>query len=99
MHVMTPEVLVFSKKIWDALPKEQQAAIRKAAKDSVPVYVKLWEAREKEAKAAVIKGGAKITVAADIDRKAFVEVEKPVWDKFASTPELKALVQEIVNTK
>ncbi|MDB5826237.1 MAG: C4-dicarboxylate transporter [Variovorax sp.] len=99
MHVMTPEVLVFSKKIWDTLPKEQQAAIRKAAKDSVPVYVKLWEPREKDAKAAVIKGGAKITAAADIDRKGFVEVEKPVYDKFASTPELKALVQEIINTK
>ncbi|CAN5823704.1 TRAP transporter substrate-binding protein [soil metagenome] len=99
MHVMTPEVLVFSKKIWDTLPKEQQAAIRKAAKDSVPVYVKLWEPREKDAKAAVIKGGAKITAAADIDRKGFVEVEKPVYDKFASTPELKALVQEIINVK
>jgi tripartite ATP-independent transporter DctP family solute receptor len=99
MHVMTPEVLVFSKKIWDTLSKEEQAAIRKAAKDSVPYYVKLWEAREKEAKAAVVKGGAKIVAAADIDRKAFVDVEKPVWDKFSGTPELKALVQEIVNTK
>ena len=29
----------------------------------------------------------------------FVEVEKPVWDKFATTPEMKSLVQEIVNTK
>jgi tripartite ATP-independent transporter DctP family solute receptor len=99
MHVMTPEVLVFSKKIWDTLPKEEQAAIRKAAKDSVPYYVGLWEAREKDAKAAVVKGGAKIVPAADIDRKGFVEVEKPVWDKFATTPELKALVAEIVNTK
>ena len=99
MHVMTPEVLVFSKKIWDTLPKEQQAAIRKAAQDSVPFYVKLWEPRERDAKAAVVKGGAKITAAADIDRKGFVEIEKPVYDKFASTPELKALVQEIINTK
>ncbi|WP_213956208.1 MULTISPECIES: TRAP transporter substrate-binding protein [unclassified Variovorax] len=99
MHVMTPEVLVFSKKIWDTLPKDQQEQIRKAAKDSVPYYVKLWEAREKDAKAAVIKGGAKIVPAADIDRKGFVDVEKPVWDKFATTPELKALVAEIVNTK
>jgi tripartite ATP-independent transporter DctP family solute receptor len=98
MHVMTPEVLVFSKKIWDTLSKEEQAAIRKAARDSVPYYVKLWEAREKDSKAAVIKGGAKITPAAEIDRKAFVEVEKPVWDKFANTPELKALVKEIVST-
>jgi len=24
---------------------------------------------------------------------------KPVWDKFSPTPELKALAQEIVNTK
>ena len=99
MHVMAPEVVVFSKKIWDTLSKEEQAAIRKAAKDSVPYYVKLWEAKEKASKEAVIKGGAKIVPAAEIDRKAFVEAEKPVWDKFASTPELKSLVQEIVNAK
>jgi len=99
MHAMPPEVLVFSKKVWDTLTKEEQAAIRKAAKESVPYYVKLWEAKEKEAKAAVLKGGAKIIPASEIDRKGFVEVEKPVWDKFATTPEMKGLVQEIVNTK
>jgi len=99
MHVMTPEVLVFSKKVWDTLPKEEQAEIRKAAKASVPFYVKLWEPKEKDAKAAVTKGGAKIVPAAEIDRKSFVEAEKPVWDKFATTPELKALVTDIVNAK
>jgi len=99
MHSMAPEVLVFSKKIWDTLTPDEQAAIRKAAKASVPYYVTLWEAKEKDAKAAVIKGGAKIVPAADIDRKSFVEAEKPVWDKFANTPELKALVSDIVNTK
>ena len=99
MHVMTPEVLVFSKKIWDTLTKEEQTAIRAAAKASVPFYVKLWEPREVAAKAAVIKGGAKIIPAAEIDRKSFVEAEKPVWDKFATTPELKALVTDITNAK
>lgn len=99
MHVMTPEVLVFSKKVWDTLTKEEQVAIRAAAKASVPFYVKLWEAKEKDAKAAVIKSGAKIVSASEIDRKGFVDAEKPVWDKYATTPELKALVQEIVNTK
>jgi tripartite ATP-independent transporter DctP family solute receptor len=99
MHSMAPEVLVFSKKIWDTLTPDQQIAIRKAAKASVPYYVKLWEAKEKDAKAAVIKGGAKIIPAAEIDRKSFVEAEKPVWDKFANTPELKALVTDIVNSK
>jgi tripartite ATP-independent transporter DctP family solute receptor len=99
MQVMTPEVLVFSKKVWDTLSREDQAAIRKAAKESVPYYVSLWEPREKDAKAAVIKGGAKIVPAAEIDRKGFVDAERPVWDKFANTPELKALAQEIVNSK
>ena len=99
MHSMAPEVLVFSKKIWDTLTPEEQVAIRKAAKASVPYYVTLWEAKEKEAKAAVIKGGAKVIPAAEIDRKSFVEAEKPVWEKFANTPELKALVSDIVNTK
>jgi tripartite ATP-independent transporter DctP family solute receptor len=99
MHSMGPEVLVFSKKIWETLTPEEQTAIRKAAKASVPYYVNLWEAKEKDARAAVVKGGAKIVPASEVDRKSFVDAERPVWDKFANTPELKALVQEIVNAK
>lgn len=99
MHVMSPEVLVFSKKVWDTLTPQEQAAIRKAAKESVPYYVKLWDAKEKDARTAVLKGGAKIIPASEIDHKSFVDAEKPVWDQFAKTPELKSLVQEIVNTK
>jgi tripartite ATP-independent transporter DctP family solute receptor len=99
MHSMGPEVLVFSKKIWDTLTPLEQSTLRKSAKASVPYYVGLWEAKEKEARAAVIKGGATIVPASAIDRKSFVDAERPVWDKFANTPELKALVQEIVNAK
>ncbi len=99
MHVMSPEVLVFSKKVWDTLTPADQAVIRKAAKDSVGYYTKLWDAKEKDARASVLKGGAKIIDSAQIDKKSFVDVERPVWDKYASTPELKALVQDIVNTK
>jgi tripartite ATP-independent transporter DctP family solute receptor len=99
MHVMTPEVLVFSKKIWDTLTPQEQSSIRAAAKASIPYYVNLWEAKEKNSKEAVIKGGAKIVPSSEIDRKGFVAAEKPVWDKFANTPELKALVKEIVDAK
>ena len=99
MHVMTPEVLVFSKKVWDTLAPAEQAALRKAAKESVPYYVSLWDKKEKDARAEVLKAGAKIVPAAEIDRKGFVDVEKPVWDKFANTPELKALLQSIAGAK
>ena len=35
----------------------------------------------------------------DINKAEFVNAVKPVWDKFAPTPELKKLVQDIVNAK
>ena len=96
---MAPEMLVFSKKVWDTLSKEDQVSIRKAAKDSMPYYVKLWTAKMDESKKALIASGAKFVEQKDIDRKSFVDTQKPVWDKYASTPELKALLQKIVNTK
>ena len=98
-HVMSPEVLVFSKKVWDTLTPTEQASLRKAAKASVPYYQKLWEAKETSARASVLKAGVKIIPASEIDKKSFVEAEKPVWDKYMTTPEIRNVVQEIVNTK
>ncbi|MBV5331016.1 TRAP transporter substrate-binding protein [bacterium] len=98
-HVMAPDIVVFSKKLWQALSKEDQAIIRKAAKDSVPYFTKLWLEKEQTAKKAVIAGGATLVEAKDIDHKSFVDAVRPVWDKFAVTPEQKSLVQKIINTK
>ncbi len=99
LHVMSPEVLVFSKKVWDTLTPAEQTALRKAAKESVPYYTQLWDAKEKDARAHVLKAGARFIPAAEIDRKGFVEAEKPVWAQYTSTPELKGLVNDIVNAK
>jgi len=99
MHVMSPEVLVFSKKVWDTLAADERSAIRQAAKDSVAYYQKLWEAKEKEARALVVKNGARIIPSAEIDKQSFVAAEKPVWDKYMTTPEIRSVVLEIVNTK
>jgi tripartite ATP-independent transporter DctP family solute receptor len=98
-HVMVPEFLVFSKKVWETLSKEDQAVIRKAAADSVPYYVKLWVAKQDDAKKALVGLGVKFVEPKDINRKSFVDSQKPVWDKYANTPELKALLQKIINTK
>lgn len=96
-HVMSPEVLVFSKKIWDTLSKEEQKIIRDAAKETVPYYIDLWTKKEQVSKKAAEAAGAKFI--SDVNKPQFVAAMKPVWDKFSPTPELKALVQEIVNTK
>jgi TRAP-type C4-dicarboxylate transport system substrate-binding protein len=94
-HAMTPEVLVFSKKVWDKLTPEEQTAIRKAAADSVPYYQKLWTAREASAQQIVTKGGAKIVPASQVDRAAFVKAMQPLWAKYEKTPQMKQIVDEI----
>ena len=96
-HVMAPDVVVFSKKVWETLTKEEQAIIRKAAKDSVPYFTKLWVAKEEASQEVAKKAGA--TFVTDVKKAEFVAVMKPVWDKFSPTPELKALTQRIVITK
>lgn len=96
-HVMSPEILVFSKKIWDTLNKEEQKIIRDAAKETIPYYVDLWSKKELASKEAAKKAGA--TFVDGVHKAEFVAAMKPVWEKFSPTPELKALVQDIVNTK
>jgi len=96
-HVMAPEVLAFSKKVWDTLNDEQRTAIRAAAKETIPYYVDLWEKKEKTSRDVVVKAG--VQVVSDVNRQEFMQAEKPVWDKVANTPELKQLLQEIIDTK
>ena len=96
-HSMAPEVLVFSKVVWDTLTPEDQALIRKTAKESVPYMRKLWDEREAKARQTVEAGGAEIIVLED--RQAWVDAMQPVYAKFAATPELQALVEQVQATK
>jgi tripartite ATP-independent transporter DctP family solute receptor len=96
-HSMAPEVLVFSKKIWDALPEEDRKLIRKASKDSVPVMRKLWDEREAKSQAVAEKAGSQIVQLEN--KKEFIEAMAPVYAKFANTPKLQELVQKIQATQ
>ena len=92
-HSMVPEVLVFSKKIWDTLPKEDQALIRKTAREPVPVMRKLWDEREAKSRKVAEAGGTQVI--AITDKKPFVDAMAPVYAKFANTPKLQDLVKRI----
>ena len=96
-HSLAPEVLVFSKKVWDTLSKEDQAAIRKAAKDSVPYMRKLWDEREVKSRKAVEAAGSQVITVAN--KQEFIDAMKPVYAKFANTPRLAGLVKRIQETK
>ena len=96
-HSMAPEVLVFSRKIWDTLSRDDQAAIRRAARDSVPHMRTLWDAREDSSRRIV--EAAAVQVVPIANKAEFVDAMKPVYAKFANTPALQSLVKRIQETK
>jgi len=91
-HSMAPEVLLFSKKVWDTLTPDDQKAIRAAAKESVGYMRKLWDEREEKSLATVKAAGAEII---DVDKTAFRNLMKPVYIKFLREPKLLDLVKRI----
>ena len=96
-HSMAPEVLAFSKIVWDKLSKDEQAMIRKAAKDSVPYMRKLWEEREVKSRKTVEAAGVQVITLPD--KQEFVDAMKPVYARFADTPKLKDLVKRAQESK
>ncbi len=96
-HSLAPEVLVFSKKVWDGLSGADQAALRKAAKDSVPYMRKLWDEREVKARKVVEAAGSQTIAIAN--KQEFVDAMKPVYATFAATPRLAGLVKRIQDVK
>jgi tripartite ATP-independent transporter DctP family solute receptor len=92
-HMMVPEVLVMSKTSWDKLPPEDQEIVRQAAEDSVAFNREKWTEREKASEEKVRAAGVEIIE--DIDKAPFVAAMGPVYEKYASTPELKSLVERI----
>ena len=92
-HSMAPEVVMFSKLVWEKLSPEDQKIIRQAAKDSVPAQRKFWDERDAASLKIVLAGGAQIV--SDVDKKSFQNAMGPVYDKFVTTPKMKDLVKRI----
>ena len=96
-HSLSPEVLVMSKIAWDKLSAADRRLVRKAAALSVPVMRELWNARVTKSKALVIANGN--MVIDEVDKQPFIDAMKPVYEKFAGTAALKALVARIQAVK
>ena len=79
-HLMIPEILVYSKKSWEALSKDDQALITKFSKEAQLEQRKLWYEREEESLKKMKEAGAQVNDVAD--RKPFQAAVKPVWDKY-----------------
>ena len=80
-HLIVPEILVFSRKAWDTLSKDDQALIRKFSREAQAEERTLWMAYEKDAMEKARAGGVQIVES--IDKKPFQDAVKSVWDKYA----------------
>jgi tripartite ATP-independent transporter DctP family solute receptor len=94
-HLMIPEILVFSKKVWESLSKDDQALILKLAKEAQLEQRQLWYDREKASLAKMKEAGAVINDVSD--KKPFQAAVKPVWDKYGAQHQ--ALIQRIQDVK
>jgi tripartite ATP-independent transporter DctP family solute receptor len=79
-HLIVPEMLVFSRKTWDTLSKEDQALLVKFGREAQQEERVLWAKYEKDAMDKARAAGIQITEIAD--KKPFQDAVKPVWDKY-----------------
>ncbi len=94
-HLIIPEILVFSRKSFDAMSKEDQALVMKLGKEAQFEQRKLWDVRVEAAMKKIKDQG--VNVISIADKKPFQDAVKPVWDKYGT--KYAALVKRIQDTQ
>jgi tripartite ATP-independent transporter DctP family solute receptor len=94
-HSMSPGVVIFSKRVWDDLSKEDQTIVRSAARDSVGYMRKIWD--ESEAAARTIVEAAGVDIIVDVDRKSFADALVPLYPTVLDSPKARAMAARIQN--
>jgi tripartite ATP-independent transporter DctP family solute receptor len=90
-HLVIPEALVFSKKNWASLSVDDQALIKRFAREAQLEERDLWNNYEKDAMDKALAAGCQITKIAD--KKLFQNAVKPVWDKYG--PKYRDMISRI----
>jgi tripartite ATP-independent transporter DctP family solute receptor len=79
-HLIIPEVLAFSKKTWGTLSAEDQALVKRFAREAQLEQRDLWKKYEQLAMDKAKAAGSEITEIPD--KTPFQNAVKPVWDKY-----------------
>jgi TRAP-type C4-dicarboxylate transport system substrate-binding protein len=94
-HSMAPAVVIFSKRVWDTLSKQDQSIIRGAARESVPMMRGLWDDYETSGRKTVEAAGGEVMT--DVDKKAFADALVPLYSTIVDNEQLRAMVRRIQN--
>lgn len=92
-HMMIPEVVLFSKKVWDSLTPEDQKIITEAAAESVAYEKKLWAELTDKSMQNLKTNGITITT---VDKEPFRKAVAPMYEKY---PEYKDIISKIQAVK
>jgi tripartite ATP-independent transporter DctP family solute receptor len=92
-HLIIPEIIVFSRKVWDTLSADDQALIRKVAKEAQAEERGLWAAAEQKALDDMKAHHVTLTEITPDEKKRFQAAMKPIWDKYGA--QYKDLIEQI----
>src|ERR1700722_3183359 len=90
-HLIVPEILVFSRKTWDTLSKDDQVLVKKFGREAQAEERDLWNKYEASAMDKAKAAGNEIIDVAD--KKPFQDAVKPVWDKYG--PKYAATIKRV----
>ena len=93
-HLIIPEIFVFSKRTWETLTPEDQALVKRFAREAQLEERKLWDEKTAVATDELKAKGMKFVPA---DKAAFYKATQPVRDKYGS--KFGPLLKRIEDTK
>jgi len=93
-HSRIPEIVLFSKKVWDSLPERERAIIAAAARESQSYQIGLWKAQETEGLKVLRAAGIKINTPA---KQPFEDAVKPLYKNYGA--DLGTLIDRIKAVK
>ena len=93
-HLIIPEIFIFSRRTWDTLTKEDQALLKKVAREAQIEERALWDEKTSKATDELKSKGVQFVAA---DKPAFYKATQPVRDKYGS--KYAALLKRIQDTQ
>jgi tripartite ATP-independent transporter DctP family solute receptor len=89
-HAFAPDMLVMSRRVANALPREQRDFLVDAARRSVAIMRVEWDQRVAASRQAVVDAGVEVS---QVDKLAFRRSVQPLLDRYLRDPEIRRLYE------
>ncbi|RMO49228.1 TRAP-type transport system, periplasmic component [Pseudomonas amygdali pv. eriobotryae] len=83
-HLILPEPIVMAKATWEKLKPEQQALVKKLAREAQMEERALWDKSSADAETKLKAAGVEFITLTPEQKKAFYDATQPVRDKFGA---------------